>query len=286
METQTSLFEFEDISKEEILSLDELFRRSSHFRTSAKFQNLLKFVRKFRKYSIYNNCLVYLQNPNVTYYATAAHWIKEFHRSINEEARPMVILAPMTPILLVYDIADTQGLPLPDSLLNPFETKGEFDLKVLHLTMENCLRDKIKVITRNMNPLSAGFAVRYLFTEKSQAVHKSKVEIEINSSFSPNDMYSTICHEIAHIYLGHLGTDSDEWWSDRRKLNDRVKEIEAESVSYLVCGRFGLKTKSDEYISQHLFDEKDLQSVSIETIMKIAAQIEKMGRQRLPERKS
>jgi len=286
METQTSLFEFEDITKEEILSLDELFRRSIQFRTSDKFQTLLKFVRKFKKYSIYNNCLVFLQNPDVTYYATASHWHKEFQRKVKENARAMVILAPMTPILFVYDISDTEGPQLPDSLLNPFETKGEFDLKVLNFTIENCLRNKIKVITSKMNPLSAGFAVRYLFAEKNQTTHKSKVEIEINNNFSPNEMYSTICHEIAHIYLGHLGNDKDEWWPDRRKLNDRIKEIEAESVTYLVCGRYGLKTKSDEYISRHLFEDADLQLISIETIMKTAASIERMGKQKLPDRKS
>src|ERR1035437_3642725 len=286
METQTSLFEFEDISKEEILSLDELFRRSIHFRTSGKYQNLLKFVRKFKKYSIYNNCLVFLQNPDVTYYATASHWYKEFQRKVKENARSMVILAPMTPILFVYDISDTEGPPLPDSLLNPFETTGELGLRVLNLTIDNCLRDKIRVITRKMNPLSAGCAVRYLFTEKSVTAHTSKVEIEINSSLSQNEMYSTICHEIAHIYLGHLGNDADEWWPDRRRLNDRVKEIEAESVSFLVCGRYGLKTKADEYIAEQITNEADIQSISIETIMKTAAFIEKMGKQKLPERKA
>jgi hypothetical protein len=286
METQTSLFEFDDISKEEILSLDELFRRSIHFRTSVKYQNLLAFVKKFKKYSIYNNCLVFLQNPDVTYYATASHWHKEFHRKVKENARSMVILAPMTPILFVYDISDTEGPPLPDSLLNPFETVGEFDLKVLNLTVDNCLRDKIRVITRRLNPLSAGYAVRYLFTEKNQSAHKSKVEIEINSSFNTNEMYSTICHEIAHVYLGHLGNDKDEFWPDRRKLNERVKEIEAESVSFLVCGRYGLKTKADEFIAEQITNEADIQSISIETIMKTAAFIEKMGKQKLPERKA
>ena len=284
METQTSLFEFEDIVREEILSLDELFRRSIHFRTSEKYTNLLKFVRKFRKYSIYNNCLVFLQNPDVTYYATASHWHREFHRKVKENARPMVILAPMTPILFVYDISDTDGDTLPDSLLNPFETTGEFDIKVLNYTIENCLRDKIKVMTRHMNPLNAGFAVKYLFKEKGS--HKTKVEIEINNAFSPNEMYSTICHEIAHIYLGHLGNDQDEWWPDRRNLSDSVKEIEAESVSYLVCGRHGLKTKSDEYISDHLMNEDDLKTVSIETVMKTALAIERMGKQKLKERKA
>jgi hypothetical protein len=25
--------------------------------------------------------------------------------------------------------------------------------------------------------------------------------------------YGTLCHELAHIYLGHLGADRDHWWT-------------------------------------------------------------------------
>jgi hypothetical protein len=28
-------------------------------------------------------------------------------------------------------------------------------------------------------------------------------------------VYGTLCHELAHIYLGHSGTDRDHWWPSR-----------------------------------------------------------------------
>ncbi len=45
--------------------------------------------------------LVYAVNPLATYFATASHWRKAFGRVIMEDARPMVILAPHRPVLLV-----------------------------------------------------------------------------------------------------------------------------------------------------------------------------------------
>ena len=64
----------------------------------------------------------------------------------------------------------------------------------------------------------------------------------LNSRHSPESRYATLVHELAHLYLGHLGTPSHHWWPDRARLVPEVKEFEAESVSYLVCGRAGIDT--------------------------------------------
>jgi hypothetical protein len=45
--------------------------------------------------------------------------------------------------------------------------------------------------------------------------------------------YSVLCHELAHIYLGHLGADRDGWWPYRLNLPFAVTEIEAEAVSLI-----------------------------------------------------
>lgn len=266
------------------LTLDELFRRSLHFRSSKNYIELLKFIRKFKKYSIYNNALVYLQNPNVTFYATASHWWKKFERRVKEDARAMVILAPMTPVLFVYDLVDTYGHELPQSLINPYQTEGEFDPKKLELTIDNLLRDKIKVSKKPYSFLHAGSAVKYYFWDSKRNA-SSKVEIHINEDLNEADSYATLCHEIAHIYLGHLGNDKDEWWPNRRKLEDRLCELEAESVAYLVCDRFGIKTKSDEYLASHINSEDDMKLISVESVIKTAGLIERMGTKKLPQRK-
>jgi hypothetical protein len=281
MNDQVELFNSKELDS---LTLDELFRRSLLFRSSKKYIELLKFIRKFKNYSIYNNALVYLQNPNVTYYATASHWWKKFNRKVKEDARPMVILAPMTPVLFVYDLIDIEGPNLPERLINPFETKGEFDVKKLELTIENLSRDKIKVLKKPFSFLHAGSAVKYHFLDPVRNA-SSKVEIHINSELNEADAYAILCHEIAHIYLGHLGNDKDEWWPNRRKLEHHSKELEAESVAYLVCYRFGLKTKSEEYLASHITSEDDMKLISVEKVIKTAGLIERMGTKKLSQRK-
>jgi hypothetical protein len=44
--------------------------------------------------------------------------------------------------------------------------------------------------------------------------------------------FGTLCHELAHIYLGHLGTDREHWWPSRTDLDVRAVEIEAESTAF------------------------------------------------------
>ena len=54
-------------------------------------------------------------SPRCAYFATARHWEREFGRKIKEDARPMLILAPMHPVMTVYDLDSTTG-PLPEEL--------------------------------------------------------------------------------------------------------------------------------------------------------------------------
>ncbi len=274
------------LSDFELCAIDELFRRSKELRTSQKFIDFIDFTTKFKDYSVFNNALVYLQNPNVTFYATPSHWRKKLGRTIKEDARPMIILAPMTPVLLVYDLEDTDGKELPDFMKNPFETKGEFSVSVLDLTITNCKRDSIEIKFKKKSFLTGGCATRPLFRLKNVNYKKNiKILIEINDKFQKPQRYQTLCHELAHIYLGHLGTDEDEWWPDRQHLTRNQLELEAETTSYLVCSRAGLETKSAEYLSCFLKDENDLEAISIEGIIKTAGMIERMAERKLPPRK-
>lgn len=75
--------------------------------------------------------------------------------------------------------------------------------------------------------------------------------------------------ELAHIDLGHVGTDADHWWPCRTNLTHRTVEIEAESVSSIVCTRAGLTTSAASDLApsleggqrsphgQHGIDRKD-----------------------------
>jgi hypothetical protein len=129
--------------KDEKSSLDELFHRSKEARLSKKFIEAVAFVAKFRHYSPFNNLLVYFQNSQTTFFATEKHWWRAFRRNVKEDARGMVILAPKTPVLLVYDLEETEGPSLPEKFRDFAKTAGLFDPRILDMTLKNCENDRV-----------------------------------------------------------------------------------------------------------------------------------------------
>ena len=71
-----------------------------------------------------------------------------------------------------------------------------------------------------------------------------------------------------------------------RGLTHEVEELEAESVSYLVCGRLGLKPRSHEYLVAFVRDGEIPPSMSLDRVLAVAGLIQSMGRRRLPIRKA
>lgn len=250
-------------------SLDELFRRSKRIKSSKEYIELIEFVLKFRRYSPYNNMLVYLQNPLTTYYATARDWYIRFNRNVKEDARPMLILAPMTPVLLVYDIEDTEGKNKPNLLTQVFSVSGEINQELYERFIKKCNKLGISVIETDFSNSKGGDLTVY--------IKGSNPRIRLNKEFSMTQKFATLVHELAHLFLGHLGEKPKEW-RNREKLPSNLKELEAETVSYLVCKKFNISTRSDIYMFFHSNDDKDFSEISIDLVMKVAGKIEKMGR--------
>jgi hypothetical protein len=259
-------------------ALDELFRRSRRFRRSAQFAEAVGFVSKFRDYSPFNNMLVHLQNPLATYFATARHWETGFGRAVKEEARGMIILAPRTPVLVVYDIADTTGPAVPEQMLAFTQTSGDFNPAVLERTVKNCERDRIQVARGSMGPLRGGIATSRV---RDPAW---KMRVVVRAELPAASAYSVLCHELAHIYLGHVGPDRDGWWPYRKNVCEAVAEMEAESVAYIVCRRAGLETRSAEYLASYAGEEAEVEGISLDLVSRAAGRIEEMGRRLLPPR--
>lgn len=261
-------------------SLDELFGRSRKFRRSKKFAEAVDFVSRFREYSPFNNMLVYLQNPMATYFATASQWQKVFRRTIKDEARGMIILAPRTPVLLVYDVADTEGPPLPHKLDVFTRTTGPFNPMLLDRLLKNCERDRILIERKPMGQLRGGFSTSRVNDARW------KMRVSLRDALNEADAYAVLCHELSHIYLGHLGADKEGGWPYRLNLSHNVAEIEAESVAHIVCRRAGLKTHSAEYLSSFVEDNDDLDSISIDLVSRTAGRLEEMSSRLLAPRGS
>ena len=133
--------------------------------------------------------------------------------------------------------------------------------------------DKITCCRPNTSrePIYADLAVRY--------------DLLMNGSLSREARYATLVHELAHLYCGHLGTPNDKWWPDRRGLDHDVREFEAESVTYLVCSRFGIDNPSEQYLSGFVGKHEQVPSISLECVLKTAGLIENMSSQKMKARK-
>ena len=262
-------------------SIDGLMRETAAYRTSTAFQETVSFMANFRDYAPFNNMLVRVQNPSCSFYATQRDWEKRFERWLKEDARPMLILAPMHPVLLVYDLDQTDGPPLPEELQTFAEFKGEWNPLRLDRTIENAWeRDKIRIEFKMLSSTNAGFATL------AWGRGDSKMRIVIHEELDDPSRYGVLCHELAHIYLGHLGSDEDGWWPSRGDLSRRAMEVEAEAAAYVTTRRAELTGSSPQYVSRYLNNDTVLKSVSIDLIAKVAARLEQMATRHMSQRRT
>ncbi len=261
-------------------TIDHLIHQGKAYRNTEAFREMVDFMARFRDYSPFNNMLVKLQNPSCGFYATAKDWWYRHERHLKEYARPMLILAPMHPVMLVYDQDQTEGKELPESLKNFSRFKGEWNPKWLSHLVENAeKRDRIQIQYKDLSSTHAGFA-----TTQVRDSHW-KMRIAIHAELDEPSRFGVLCHELAHIHLGHLGTDSDYWWPSRRDLRHAAVEVEAESVAHVVCSRLGLEGESSVYVSNHMKGSQLPDGVSLDLIAKVAGQIEEMAHRILLPRK-
>jgi hypothetical protein len=265
--------------REVVSTIDTLLRQSKLYRSSDEFRELLDFMSLFRDYAPYNNMLVRVQNPSCSFYATAKDWQARFRRNIKEDARPMLILAPMSPVMLVYDLDQTEGPPLPAELTQFAHFNGEWEDEWLTRLVGNAGGYRIRVGFKPLSSTLGGFATI------DRASGDWKMRIAIHDELDGPSRFGVLCHELAHILLGHLGTDKDHWWPGRSNLDRATVEVEAESVAYIVTSRLGLSGASAAYVSRHLKDGRVPAGVSMDFIAKVAGQIERMAREVLPARR-
>lgn len=272
--------------KDEISALDEMFLSSQRYRQSAEFLQLLEFVSQFRQYAPFNGMLLHIQKPDAVYVASPADWEHRFGRYPTRQARPLLILQPFGPVMFLYDISDTEGDEVPVEILRPFKTNGFLSERILAKTTANCHFDAIEVRDDLSGLGDAGRAIRLNAKVKARYQDlklspSAEYLILLNKKHTVEERYSSLVHELAHIFCGHLGVTSSSWWRPQESLAHDTEEIEAESTSYLVCRRQGLHTTSEKYLSAYqdvTKDQKDdLPQFSINAVLQAVDYIEKMG---------
>jgi len=284
-------------------ALDELFVQVRQYKSGKSYTELIKFVSRFRFYSAYNAMLIHIQMPGAVFVAPAHRWLNEYDRIIRTGTRPLVILQPMGPVMFVFDVADTEEgknpKPLPKEVTTPFDIRKGSLCNELVQTIENAKRDGIRITKQKQGSQSAGsiqrtkninqsVSFRIGIDRSGDPIYKNipvRYELIINENLNKEAQYTTLIHELAHLYCGHLGTINDKWWPNRLGLSKITREFEAESISYLVCRRIGIDIPADEYLSNYKKDDQDIPNISLELVMKVVGLIENMGKRQLSLRK-
>jgi hypothetical protein len=202
--------------------------------------------------------------------------LERFGRRLKEDARPVLILTPMNPVMLVYDLDQTEGEKVPDAVNDFAQFKGDWSPTWLTRSLEITEKHRIRVDFKKLSSTHGGFATF------ARGTGDWKMRIAIHDGLDAPIRFGVLCHELAHIFLGHLGGDKDHWWPSRMNLDHKAVEVEAEAVAYIVTIRFGLEGGSAAYVSHHLREEKTPVGVSMDLIGKVAGKVERMALERLP----
>ena len=260
--------------------------------TSEKYTEYLNTMAKFHNYSFNNTLLIAMQKPEATLVAGYQAWQKKFNRQVKRGEKGIQIIAPAPfkekqeiektdpetgeivigkdgqpetevvervitkfRVTTVFDVSQTTGEPIPEFEVSELEG----DVLIYHDFME-ALKTVAPVPIRfiEIDGEAKGF---YQLVDKY---------IAIQPGMSEAQTMKTAVHETAHAVLH----DRDQMEAEGIVKDQLTREVEAESVAYVVCNHFGLDTSeySFSYIASWSSGKnmKELRA-SMDTIRKTSA---------------
>ena len=260
--------------------------------SSDSFKRYLSCCSKFHNYSLNNTLLILAQKPDASLVAGYRSWQANFNRHVDKGEKGLMILAPVTykedrlinkvdengnveldeagsPIqeqrqvnvtrfktTTVFDISQTSGDPLP-SLIHDLTGSNNEAKAIIQSVQSICtILIEFKTETEDLN----------LMTGAKGYYSPKEDKIVINKDLEDLQIAKTLIHEYAHSIL-HKQTDK----------NQSQREIEAESLTFVLCDHFGLDTSeySFGYIASYANkDYSELKSILVNIQSKAHEMIE------------
>ena len=231
---------------EERALIDQLIAATRLYDSSEAVQELFAFTIRLRAFAPFNAMILHIQKPGLTHAATAHDWKGRFGRVPVRGARPLLVLRMMGPVDFVFDILDTEGRALPVDAFS-FPTLGNLTDLQFDDNMRTVARENIDLARLDSGDAKAGW-IR-LLARSADPKHKNRYQLGYNKNHPASTRFVTVAHELAHLYLGHLGEDRARRVSDRRDVPKDRREVEAEMAAYLVAKRNGLEPRSESYLA-------------------------------------
>lgn len=218
--------------------------------TSQKFKDYLKFYSSFYHYSIRNTILIFLQKPDAQLVAGYESWKKK-GRQVRYGEKGIQIFCPVNYYVKLEVIKrDKNGNPVLDENGDPvkeirkeqaktFRVGYVYDISQTDGKDPPELASELHGEARNYESIMAG--IRHAaapFSVSFEDVPFAKgycdfaqQKIVIKQGMSEMQSVKTALHELAHSKLHESREESRE-----------TREIEAESVAYMIADHFGLDT--------------------------------------------
>ncbi len=208
--------------------------------SSEKYKEFLKTYAQFHNYSINNTILILSQRPDSSHVASFQTW-KRLGRSIGKGEKGIKVLVP---IPYKYEKQVDKGDGNSENVEyegTTFRIGNVFDVSQTHgkelPTLVRDLKDNSEAIKRAIVSASKVADIPVHFDKPVSGNSKGYYHLEdkyiaIKPGMSDSQTLKTLVHEIAHSKLH--GKDSD--------YNRKEREVQAESIAYVVCSRYGIDT--------------------------------------------
>lgn len=245
--------------------IKEAYNGIKLIRNSEDYKRWLNFYDGFHQYSFNNTMLIYMQNPSASLCAGFNTW-KNKKRYVKAGEKGLKILAPITEtVLREVPVLDDDGKPILDEngkeqtkkvkekvFANKFYVTSTFDVSqtegepIPELSYSGTSEKvenygALKKVLEEIAP----FPVEY--TDELQEGCDGRCSYTAEQIYVRNDMeeaktVEVLIHEIGHAYM-HDKTRFEEAKEHLKVISDRdSREIQAESLSYIVTHKLGLDT--------------------------------------------
>lgn len=229
------------------------------FFQSKKYIEYLKVMSKFHNYSLNNTILICMQKPDATLVAGYNAWQNVFERQVvkGEKGIKIIAPAPYKKMVMKEKIDPVSGLPLRDNegkiikekeeirlikfkVVNVFDisqTEGK-EIPEIVTTLEGNVEQfqDFLFALKEVSPVPVGF--ESIGGKAHGYFHNVEKRIAINEGESQKQTIKTLIHEIAHAKLHSVEVKP----SGQEQKSRSSKEVEAESVAYVVCQHFNIDT--------------------------------------------
>ncbi|AVM69188.1 hypothetical protein C3V36_07990 [Lachnospiraceae bacterium oral taxon 500] len=230
---------------------------------SERYKEYLRVISKFHHYSFNNTMLIALQKPDASLIAGFSAWKNSHGRTVKKGEKGIRIIAPapfkvkqemekLDPktnmpvmgadgkavteereitipaykVVSVFDVSQTEGKEIPSIGVN-------------ELTGDVSQYEDFFTALKKASPVP--IALEHIEGSAHGYYHLAEKRIAIDDNMSELQTLKTAIHEIAHAKLYDIDLNAPKEKQENR-LDQRTREVEAESIAYTVCRHYGLDT--------------------------------------------